>query len=248
MGDGALVPPAIAASTVLILAGGLGSRLRSVVGGLPKVLAPVAGRPFLHHLLDYLRDQGARDILLSTGYGAEQVAASCRDGAAWGIRLRSTRETEPLGTAGAIKHAEAAIGSDPFLVTNGDSLVRADLSRLLAFHAARGARITIALVEVPDKGRFGAVRLADDGAITAFDEKSAGGRGLINAGMYVLDRAVLASIPSGRAVSVEREVFPRFVGAGLYGLAVPGPFIDIGTPESYLLAPAIVGGQGSDRT
>lgn len=245
--DAAMAGIAIAASTVLVLAGGLGSRLRPVVGGLPKVLAPVAGRPFLHYLLDYLRDQGACDILLSTGYGAEQVAASCHDEASWDVRLRYSRETELLGTGGAIKHAEAAIGSDPFLVTNGDSLVRADLSRLLAFHAARDARITIALVEVPDKDRFGAVRLAGDGAITAFDEKGAGGLGLINAGIYVFDRAVLASIPTGRAVSVEREVFPRFVGAGLYGLTVPGPFIDIGTPESYLTAPTIVGGQGANR-
>ncbi len=229
-------------TTALVLAGGLGSRLRPVVGALPKVLAPVAGQPFLYHLLDYLHGQGLSDILLSTGYGAEQVMDYCQDGARWDVRVRYSREAEPLGTGGAIKHAEPLIASDPFLALNGDSLVRADLARLLGLHAERRARITMALVEVPDKGRFGSVVLAGDGAIAAFNEKGDRGVGLINAGIYVIDRGALDAIPAGRSVSLEREVFPGFVGKGLYGAVVPGPFLDIGTPEDYALGQTAIAG------
>lgn len=235
-------PAGSTATTALVLAGGLGSRLRPVVGNLPKVLAPIAGQPFLSYLLAYLRGQGIADILLSTGYGAEHVSDYCRDGSRWGVRVRYSREAEPLGTGGAIKRAEGLITSDPCLVLNGDSLVRADLARLLAAHAERQARITMALVEVPDKARFGSVLQADGGAIAAFREKGDQGSGLINAGIYVIDRAVLDAIPVGYNVSVERDVFPSFVGKGLYGLVVDAPFIDIGTPEAYAAAQTIAAG------
>ncbi|MBI3945599.1 MAG: D-glycero-beta-D-manno-heptose 1,7-bisphosphate 7-phosphatase [Armatimonadetes bacterium] len=219
--------------TAVILCGGLGTRLRPVIGDLPKILAPIAGRPFLHSLLAYLRGQGITDVVLATGHGAAAVAACGGDGSARGLRLRYSEETEPLGTGGAIRLAAPQIGSDPFLVLNGDSLVGADLARTVAFHQERGARATLVLAEVPDKTRFGSVLLEPDGRVAGFVEKGASGPGRINAGIYVMNREVLQAIPAGRSVSVEREVFPALVGRGLYGLVAPGPFIDIGTPEAF---------------
>src|SRR5262245_52364369 len=144
--------------TALVLCGGLGTRLRPLVGDLPKALAPVAGRPFIDHLLDYLRRQGVTDVVLCTGFGAEQVATHCGDGSAWDVRLRYSPEPCPLGTGGAVRHAQQYI-TGPFLVLNGDSLVRVDLTRLLAHHLDKGARITLALIEVADRLRFGSVTL-----------------------------------------------------------------------------------------
>lgn len=226
--------------TALVLAGGPGTRLRPMVGDLPKVLAPVAEHPFLHYVLHYLRNQGILDVVLCTGYGAEQVADYCNDGAQWGVHIRYSPEAKPLGTSGAIKHARSLIASDPFLVLNGDSLVRVDLARLISFHAEKQAQITIVLVEVPDKTRFGSVMLADDGSIARFNEKGGQGAGLINAGIYLMDRAVLEAIPGGSNVSLERDVFPRLVGKELYGMVASGPFIDIGTPKAYAMAQTIL--------
>lgn len=230
----------IGSITVLVLAGGMGTRLSPVIGDLPKVLAPVAGRPFLHYVLHYLRNQGISDIVLCTGYGAEQVADYCQDGSRWGVHVRYSAEVQPRGTGGAIKHAQPLIASDPFLVLNGDSLVQADLAHLISFHAEKQTWITIVLVEVPDKARFGSVVLASDDSIAGFNEKGHQGAGLINAGIYLMERAVLEAMPARCNASVERDVFPCFVGKGLYGMVVPGPFIDIGTPEAYRMAQTVL--------
>ncbi|MGZ3420129.1 MAG: nucleotidyltransferase family protein [Polyangiales bacterium] len=231
--------------TALVLCGGLGTRLRSVLADRPKILAPIAGKPFAHYLLGYLRGQGVERIVLCTGHGADQVEAYCGDGSAWGVRLAYSREQSPLGTGGAVKLAEPHIESDPFIVINGDSFLKLDVRRMLELHRLRSARISMALVNVPDRARFGAVELDGSGAISAFGEKGHAGPGPINAGVYVIDRSVLASIASGVSVSIEREVFPQFAGAGLYGVEVPGNFVDIGTPESYAEAEAVVLGIGS---
>ena len=211
----------------------MGTRLHSVVGNLPKVLAPVSGYPFIDHVIGYLQLQGTRDIVICTGYGREQVVEYCADGSRWGVNIRYSTEDESLGTGGAIKNAEFLIMSDPFLVLNGDSLVLADLPKLLNFYTEKKAKIAMMLTEVPDKGRFGSVMLSDADEIVGFNEKNEKGVGLINAGIYLMDHSVLQAIPEGCNVSFEREVFPRFENQGLYGLITPGPFIDIGTPDSY---------------
>lgn len=227
--------------TALVLAGGLGTRLRPLTGDLPKALAPVAGRAFLTYVLLYLRDQGISDVVLCTGYGGEKVAEYCGSGAPWGVRIRCSRETRPLGTAGAIKNAEDLIGSDPFFVMNGDSLVRADLARLIEFHQVKRARVSMVIVEVEDQMRFGSVVLGEGDSIVGFNEKGRNGSGFISAGVYLFHRSILKTIPTGENVSVEQDVFPRFVGKGFYGMKVPGPFIDIGTPSSYTLAQMTLG-------
>jgi D-glycero-alpha-D-manno-heptose 1-phosphate guanylyltransferase len=229
----------ITSTTALVVCGGLGSRLRPVVGDRPAILAPVAGRPFAHHLIEALRDEGLVDIVLCTGYGADQVIASCGDGSEWGVRIRHSREPRPLGTGGAVRHSERLVDSDPFLVVNGDSYVDADLPHLLEFHRRVGARLTLVLASVPDRSRYDSVETDPQGAVTAFAGKGARGPGLVSAGVYLLDRGVIESIPRGQVVSLERDVIPRFVGSGLYGLAMEGAFLDIGTPESFAQAEAL---------
>jgi NDP-sugar pyrophosphorylase family protein len=226
-------------ATALVLCGGLGTRLRPVTGEQPKVLAEVAGRPFLHYTLTYLRSQGLRDIVLCTGYAAEAVAGYCQDGSRWGVRLRYSPEPEALGTGGAIKHALPLLATERCFVLNGDSLAQADLGGLQRFHTEKSAQISMVLARVSDKTRYGAALLADDGAVTGFSEKGQAGSGLINAGIYLLNREVLDTIPANCNVSLERDVFPRYAGRGLYGLVAADSFIDIGTPESFAQAQTV---------
>ncbi|MBN9518511.1 nucleotidyltransferase family protein [bacterium] len=222
--------------TAAILAGGLGTRLRSVVADRPKVLAPVAGRPYLTHLLDQLFTAGAGDVVLLTGYGADQVRAAFGDGYR-GMTLRYSVEPEPLGTGGAVRHALDLFAGDVLLM-NGDSYCAIDLAGLVAT-ARHTGQVGVALAHVDDVSRYGTVGIGPTGRVTAFAEKGgASGAGWINAGVYLIPRGCVADIPAGRAVSLEREVLPRWVAdPGIRG--VPGGrFIDIGTPESFAEAEA----------
>lgn len=224
--------------TAVVLAGGLGTRLRSVVADRPKVLAEVNGRPFLCYLLDQLTTAGIRRIVLATGYMAETVSSIL--GARYhDADLRYSVETEPLGTGGALRLALPHLDTDPVLVLNGDSFCAVDLATFAVAHAQRNAVASLALATVADISRYGAVDLAADGAITAFEEKGERrGQGLINAGIYLLQRSTFAAIPAGVAVSLERDVFPGLISNGLYGFTQTGRFIDIGVPDDYQAAAA----------
>ncbi len=234
-------------STAMILAGGVGSRLRSVVSDRPKVLAAIHGRPFLTYLLDVLEDAGLRRVVLCTGYMAESVEAAL--GATYGaMRLVYSPETTLLGTGGAIRAALGMADSGSVLIMNGDSFCEADLPALADLHRQRQANATILLTEVPDTGRFGRVRIDDAGRLLEFEEKGLhAGPGWINAGIYLVERQLLESIPAGRAVSLERDVFPGWIGQGLYGYPVQGRFLDIGTPESFAAAEAFLAQAGKSR-
>src|SRR5262249_30978809 len=170
---------------------------------------------------------------LCTCYGAEEVAGYCGDGSRWSIRVRYSVEGAPLGTAGAIKHAESLIESDPFIVMNGDSMVQVDLTALLEFHKNKNAEMTMVLTRVEDKARFGSVRLAEDGSIVGFSEKGRHGPGLISAGIYSMSRSILEVVPEGRTVSLEFDVLPYLTSRQTFGMPVMGTFVDIGTPEAY---------------
>jgi mannose-1-phosphate guanylyltransferase len=219
----------------LILAGGEGTRLRPLTTTVPKPVLPLANRPFISYMIDWLSMHGVDDVVLSCGFLADQVRAVLGD-TLDGARLRYIEEEEPLGTAGAVKFAEPLL-NERFLVLNGDVLTDFDLSALQRFHDERNATATIALVPVDDPTAYGLVRAEEDGRIKQFLEKPRPEEidtNLINAGAYVLEHAVLEGIPAGRPVSFEREVFPGLVGSGLYGHEVSGYWLDIGTPERYL--------------
>jgi len=227
--------------TAVILAGGLGTRLRTVVADRPKVMAEVHGRPFICYLLNQLTVAGIRRIVLCTGYMAETVRALLGDRYN-GAELLYSVESKPLGTGGALRLALPLLTSDPVLVMNGDSFCAVELRQFAAEHSRRRAAASLALAEVTDISRYGAVTTAPNGAVTSFEEKGAReGKGLINAGIYLLARDRIAAIPPDEMISLERDIFPGLIGSGLYGSAQSGKFIDIGVPEDYRAATAFFG-------
>lgn len=216
----------------IVLVGGEGTRLRPLTHHTPKAMLPIANRPFLEHQIEHLRRHGIDRIILACGYRPDAIRAH------FGDTLEYVVEPEPLGTGGAIGFAAQGL-EETFVVANGDVLTDLDLTALVGLHRDRGARMTLALHPVADPSRYGVVVTAADGAVTAFVEKPAPGdvdADTINAGTYVVEPGVLELIPAGRAVSVEYEVFPRLVGAGLYARSFEGSWRDIGTPASYLAA------------
>lgn len=224
---------------VLVLAGGLGTRLRSVIADRPKVLAPVGGRPFLDLLVERLHAGGTRRIVLLVGHLHEQVERHVAEQlrpAYPGLEIACSVEPAPLGTAGALRHAAALCG-ETFMVLNGDTYFELDTAALVAAHRRAGDAIaTLAARVVPDSGRYGGLDVAEDGRVRGFFEKDPrAGRGMINAGAYVMEPRLLEHIPPGRAVSLEHETFPRLIAAGerLQAVALDGHFVDIGTAESF---------------
>lgn len=223
-----------------VLCGGLGTRLRSVLSDRPKSMAPVADRPFLELILRQLHEQGIRKVILGTGYRAEQIEQYFQSGADLGLSIEYSREDEPLGTGGAVKLAEKFL-SDPVVVVNGDSYVEWSLSEARALQVERNAELVIILQAVSDVSRYGSVTIDDENRITEFVEKRARtGSGLINAGVYLLQKEIVAQLPADRAISLEREVFPRLLGRPIYGMVSRGIFIDIGIPEDLARAQTLL--------
>jgi mannose-1-phosphate guanylyltransferase len=222
----------------LVLAGGEGTRLRPLTLTTPKPVMPLAGRPFLSFMLDWLARHGADDVILSCGFMSDAVRRVLGD-IYDGMRLRYVVEDEPLGTGGPVRLAyDNGLLDERLLVLNGDVLTDMDLAAELEQHERAGARVTLALVAVDETESYGVVPTDPEGRVEAFLEKTAGDvpTNRINAGAYVLEREVVEAIPAGRAVSFEREVFPALVGDGLYGWQAQGYWIDIGAPDRYLEA------------
>jgi NDP-sugar pyrophosphorylase family protein len=230
--------------TAAILAGGLGTRLRGVIADCPKVLAPVGGRPFLMCLLDQLANVGIREVVLLTGHRAEQVREAFGE-IYDGMRLIYAEEPSPLGTAGAVRRALPLITGSRVLLLNGDSYCNAPINEFYDRHCRQNAGASLALVQVPDTSRFGQIHLDGIGRVIAFEEKGqARGPGWINAGVYLIERKLLAELPVDQPLSLEREVLPNWVSRRLvYGMECGMRFIDIGTPESYSEAEAFFGDQ-----
>jgi mannose-1-phosphate guanylyltransferase len=223
----------------LVLAGGEGTRLRPLTYTTPKPVMPLAGRPFLSFMLDWLSVHGVDQVILSCGFMSDAVREVLGD-IYDGMRLRYVVEDEPLGTAGPVRLAlDQGVLGERLLVLNGDVLSDLDLSAEVAQHERTGARVTLALHPVEDTASYGVVSTADDGQVIDFLEKGEGPvpTNRINAGAYVVEREVVeAMIPSGRAFSFEREVFPQLAGHGLYGYDAAGYWVDIGEPRRYLEA------------
>ena len=216
---------------VLILCGGKGTRLQSVVRDRPKPMVVIDGRPFVDRLVDLCERQGVRRMIFCTGYLGDQVAAWYA-GHPRTCEFVFSRERTPLGTAGAVKHAAGLIRSNPFLVMNGDSICQTDLRGVLACHAAAGGPATVTLTPADTRTDAGCVTMDRHGRLTAFAETHAGSTAPYhNAGIYVFDRSVLDLIPPGQAVSLEQDLLPGLLGSGAYGYVSRQPLYDIGTPE-----------------
>lgn len=229
----------------IILAGGLGSRLRTMVPDLPKPMAPIHGRPFLEYLLDYWAGQGVNRFVLSVGYRREVITEHF--GARYkGAEVDYAVEEQPLGTGGglllALKHL---CRSGPFLVVNGDTFFEVALAPMCHYHQDRRAELTIALREVEANSRYGGVGIDKEGKIATFDNRArTSGRALINGGVYLAEPSVFADMApeSGAPASLEDQLYPRMLAAGqrLYGFLSSGRFIDIGIPEDYQRAASVL--------
>jgi mannose-1-phosphate guanylyltransferase len=222
----------------VVLVGGEGTRLRPLTVERPKPVLPLLGRPLLAYVLERLAEAGVTRVIFGCGYLPDPIQA-CFGERALGLALEYVVEPRPLGTAGGIRHAARGRVSETFLALNGDILADAPLAELVAAHRARSAVATIALTPVADPSRYGLVRSEPGGRVLGFLEKPEPEQidtNLINAGAYVLEPNVLDLIDDGHPVSIEREIFPSLVGAGLFALAQAGYWSDVGTPESYIAA------------
>lgn len=227
-----------APTQAVILAGGQGTRLRPLTLARAKPVVPLLNRPFLAYQLSLLRQHGVTDVILSCSYRVADVEQALGDGRGLGVRLRYVVEDEPLGTGGGVRNA-ADLASGTVFVLNGDVLTDADLTAMRRFHEARGSRTTIYLAPVPDPRAYGLVETDAEGRLDRFREKPGPDEvittNLINAGVYLIDAALLGRIPPDRPVSIEREFFPALIADGVpsFGWAPQTYWRDIGNPTSY---------------
>ncbi len=237
----------------VIIAGGLGTRLRPLTDKTPKPIVPVANRPFVVHQIENLVRHGISEVVLSLHYLPHEIKKILGDGKQWGIKIRYSVEEHPLGTAGAVKNAERFFDEGPIIVFNGDILTDINISKILNFHREKRATVTLALTEVEDPTPFGLILTEKDGRVKKFLEKP--GREMItartiNAGIYVVDPKIFEEVAVGQEYSFERQLFPSLLekGVPIYGYLSEAYWIDIGNPEKYKEAhQAILRGEVSVR-
>lgn len=224
----------------VILIGGEGTRLRPLTCNTPKALVPILNRPFLEHLLGYLKEHGVTDAILAMGYLPDLIQSCLGDGTQLGVRLTYLVEESPLGTAGAVKNAESYLDG-PFLVFNGDIITKIDLTAMMKRHKEVKPKVSIALTPVDNPTIYGVVETDTRGVVQRFVEKPTWDKvttNMINAGIYMLEPEVLAHIPASTPSMFENYLFPRLLEIGEPILSYPSDayWIDIGTPEKYLKA------------
>ncbi|NSL87420.1 NTP transferase domain-containing protein [Chitinophaga sp. Mgbs1] len=225
----------------IVLAGGLGTRLRTEVADKPKCMAPIGEHPFLYYLLQYLHRQGIDHAVLSLGYLSEQVISWCRD-TILPLRVSFAVEPEPLGTGGGILFAMQELTGEEFFIVNGDTYFDADLSAFYHFHQAAGSPLSLALKPMKNFDRYGTVELDGNNRITAFQEKQQRQEGLINGGIYLTSSTWLSSLSLPEKFSFEKAVLePQTANGLLYGFISDTYFIDIGIPEDYREAQKVFG-------
>ena len=220
----------------VILCGGMGTRLQSVLNNKPKPMADFNDRPFLDLLIDYVGNFGFERFVLCSGHkgGLIKEYFDNKDG---GNAYIISQESFPLGTAGAIKNAESVINHDVFLAMNGDSFCPIDLYSFLNFHCSKNALASVALAPMEDASDYGGVTLGKNDEIISFDEKTnAPSSGWVNAGIYIFNKKVLDHIPPRKKVSLEEDTFPSLTGKGLFGFTSQSRLLDIGTPNRLELA------------
>ena len=227
---------------IAILAGGLGTRLRHVLGDRPKILAPVKGRPFLEYLLEWLIRLGSQRVVLCLGYRAHEVLAYLHSRSFGSLEILTVVEREPLGTGGAVSHARRTLVTDPVLIMNGDTVLDIDLNEFLDAHLASKAEISMVAAYVEDAGCYGRIELDANDRVVRFEEKNpnAKERAWINAGIYCCNTAALdriAQMPNG---SLERDVFEKLPSGAIRAFRTQGSFLDIGSPERLDLAAEVL--------
>ncbi len=221
---------------VVILCGGMGTRLKTVVDDKPKPMAEIDKRPFIDILIEHISTFGFKRFILCTGYKAETIQEYYKSKKSK-VEILTIKEKKLLGTGGAVKNAEALIQSSPFLVLNGDSFFDIDLRRFIDFHISRKALLSIALINAKDSKDYGSIEIDSSNRIVRFSEKEKAGRdSLINAGIYLFNSEVLSLMPNNKKFSLEYDFFPKIVDREFYGYSANGFFIDIGTPERYIQA------------
>ncbi len=222
--------------SAIILAGGFGTRLHSVVSDLPKPMADISGKPFLHYLLLYLKHFGVKNAILATGYLHEKIESYFGYNYE-GINIQYSVETYPLGTGGAIKKALELVKGNCFIL-NGDSFIAADLNQLAKFHSSKKADFSIGLKAMQHFDRYGTVVL-DKNRITAFKEKEYTESGLINTGIYITSHQIFDGLDLPENFSIEKDFLEKNLERlNIAGMPVDGYFIDIGIPEDYHRASA----------
>lgn len=227
----------------IIMCGGAGLRLRSVIGQAPKPMAEVAGRPFLELLLRQLRRNGLERVILAVGYQWEAIQSQFQD-RAFGLDLKYSVESQPLGTGGALRLAADLVGSENVVALNGDSYTDADLAAFTNAHRESAADLSVIVVASDGRGDCGSVTLAEDRAVVSFQEKPGPlGVAYINAGIYMMTRRLLFEIPAGNR-SLEQELVPRWLRERkrIQGFIHSGACLDIGTPERYRTAQDLLAG------
>lgn len=223
----------------VLLVGGEGTRLRPLTLNTPKSMVPIANRPFLEHMIEYLKGHGIDDIILTLCYLPDRTRLHFCDGSNFGVKLTYALEDTPLGTAGAVKNVAECL-DETFFVFNGDTYTDIDLTAMMEFHHNSGAKVTIALTPVEDPTIYGVVETSADGRVQRFIEKphrDAVTTNMINAGAYIIAPEVLSHIPNGLNFSFEHGLFPLLLKRGdpVYGFQSDAYWIDIGTPEKYLM-------------
>jgi mannose-1-phosphate guanylyltransferase len=230
----------MASRSAILLVGGRGTRLAPLTNNTPKPMLQVAGVPFTEHQINKARSAGITEIVLATSFKAELFEPYFGDGKNFGISIKYAVEEVALGTGGAISNAAAMLeGSGPVAIFNGDVLSKHDLSGQFKSHESKGADVTLYLTQVEDARAYGAVELNDSGRVLAFNEKMENPpTNIINAGCYIFNREVIAAIPFGKVISVERETFPQLLAAGakVFGFIDKSYWLDIGTPTALLKA------------
>jgi len=219
----------------IILAGGLGTRLRSAIPDLPKCMAPVAGRPFLYYVLNYFQQQGIRKFILALGYKHELIENYIQnDFAIQGSAIQFSIEQEPLGTGGAVKLATCTIEEKNFLLVNGDTFFDVDVNALSGFHQTHHADCCLSLKPMSSADRYGIVLLKEDGSIKSFEEKKPNSSGLINGGVYTLQTESFLKENLPDRFSFEKDYLEKFYSVRrMFGFRQDKYFIDIGLPEDY---------------
>jgi len=222
----------------VIIAGGLGTRLRPLTHNTPKPIVPVANRPFVVHQIEHLIKHGATEIILNLHYLSQEIKKAIGDGGRWGIKIHYSIERTPLGTAGAVKHAEKYFDEGPMVIFNGDVLTDINISKVVNFHREKKALVTLTLTEVEDPTPFGLILTEKDGRVKQFLEKPSWDMvtaKTINAGIYVVDPKIFRKVPKGKPFMFERDLYPALLeeGAPIYGYLSDAYWIDIGNPAKY---------------